>query len=141
MEKAVANFEARFTTRALRNTAPIRRRLTGEILSSAVSALLPAGELHSSFAGSLARLFDPLRAWTDNATSQLLQTALRQVSSAPVQSHCKSHLTCSAIGWRASLGDIGRFDIFRSAKAGFTGNRGLSGIARRHFLPRFQEAQ
>lgn len=40
----MATIEARFTTRALRNTAPLRRRLTPEVLLAAVGALLPNGK-------------------------------------------------------------------------------------------------
>ncbi|KAI9020509.1 proteasome regulatory subunit C-terminal-domain-containing protein [Hyaloraphidium curvatum] len=59
IEKAVSTIESRFTTRALRNTASVRRRLSPEILSFAVSSLLP----------------------TDNTTRQKLLAALEESKS------------------------------------------------------------
>ncbi|KAL7747426.1 26S proteasome non-ATPase regulatory subunit [Sorochytrium milnesiophthora] len=42
LEKAVALFESRFTTRVLRSTNNIRKRITGDVLAKAITRLFPA---------------------------------------------------------------------------------------------------
>lgn len=44
LERAVSTFESRFTTRVLRTTASIRKRLNAEILSQAVRDVYPKGQ-------------------------------------------------------------------------------------------------